>query len=96
MPETSIERARDVAARLRTAIRQVGLSAQTSDQVAVSIGVAAWRPGQDWHAVYQVADADLYEDKGRHKAARRWIEPEHERPAIKVLGRGGRRKVAGG
>jgi diguanylate cyclase (GGDEF)-like protein len=96
MPETSIERARDVAARLRTAIRQVGLSAKTSDQVAVSIGVAAWRPGQDWHAVYQVADADLYADKGRHKAARRWIEPERERPAIKLLGRGGRRKVAGG
>jgi len=96
MPETSIERARDVAARLRTAIRQVGLSAKSADQVAVSIGVAAWRPGQDWQAVYQVADADLYEDKRRHKAARRWVEPEPKRPAIRLLGRGGRRKVAGG
>jgi diguanylate cyclase (GGDEF)-like protein len=95
MPETSIERARDVAARLRTAIRQVGLSAKSADQVAVSIGVAEWRPGQDWQAVYQVGDGDLYEDKRRHKAARRWVEPERERPAIRLLGRGGRRKVAG-
>jgi diguanylate cyclase (GGDEF)-like protein len=96
MPETSIERARDVVTRLRTAIRQVGLSAKSADQVAVSIGVAAWRPGQDWQAVYQVADADLYEDKRRHKAARGWVEPERERPAIRLLGRGARRKVAGG
>ncbi|HKB33444.1 MAG TPA: sensor domain-containing diguanylate cyclase [Candidatus Dormibacteraeota bacterium] len=96
MPETSIERARDVAARLRTAIRQVGLSAKSPGRVAVSTGVAAWRPGQDWQAVYQVADADLYEDKRRHKGARRWVEPEPERPAIRLLGRGGRRGVAGG
>jgi len=96
MPETSLERARDVAARLRTAIRHVGLSAKSADQVAVSIGVAAWRPGQDWQAVYQVADANLYEDKRRHKAARGWVEPERERPAIRLLGRGARRKVAGG
>src|SRR6202140_5519750 len=96
MPETSLERARDVAARLRTAIRHVGLSAKSADQVAVSIGVAAWRPGQDWQGVYQVADADLYEEKRRHKAARGWVEPERERPAIRLLGRGARRKVAGG
>jgi diguanylate cyclase (GGDEF)-like protein len=96
MPETSIERARDVAARLRTSIRQVGLSSKSPDPVAVSIGVAEWRPGQDWQAVYQVADSDLYEDKRRHKVARRWVEPETERPAIRLLGRGGRRKVAGG
>jgi diguanylate cyclase (GGDEF)-like protein len=95
MPETSIERARDVASRLRTAIREVGLSSKSPDQVEVSIGVAEWRPGQDWQAVYQVADAGLYEDKRRHKAARRWAEPEHERPAIRLLGRGGRRKVVG-
>jgi diguanylate cyclase (GGDEF)-like protein len=96
MPETSIERARDVATRLRTAIGQVGLSAKSPDQVAVSIGVAAWRPGHDWQGLYQVADADLYEDKRRRKAARRWIEPEPERPAIRLLGRGGRRRVVGG
>ena len=96
MPETSIERAREVAMRLRIAIRQLGLSSKSPEQVGVSIGVAAWRPGQDWQGVYQVADADLYEDKRRHKAARRWVEPEQEKPAIRLLGRGGRRRVAGG
>ena len=95
MPETSIERACDVAARLRSAIRQVSLSLKSPEHVEVSIGVAAWRLGQDWQAVYQVADADLYEDKWRHKAVRRW-EPEPQRPAIRLLGRGGgRRRVAG-
>jgi diguanylate cyclase (GGDEF)-like protein len=96
MPETSIERAREVAARLRSTIKHVGLSSKVPDQVAVSAGVAAWRPGQDWQTVYQVADADLYEDKRRHKAMRRWSEAEPERPTIRLLGRGsGRRKMVG-
>jgi hypothetical protein len=85
-----------VIVRLRTSIQHVGLSSKSPDQVAVSIGVAEWRPGQEWQALYQVADSDLYEDKRRHKAARGWGEPEPERPAIRLLGRGGRRKVAGG
>jgi len=94
--ETSIERAREVAARLRSAIKHVGLSSKVPGQVAVSAGAAAWRPGQDWQAVYQVADADLYEDKRRNKAMRRWAEAEPERPTIRLLGRGsGRRKVVG-
>ena len=96
MPETSIERARDVASRLRSSIRQVGLSSKSPDQVEVSIGVGAWRPGQDWQAVYEVADTDLYEDKRRHKAARRWAEAEPERPAVRFSTRSGRRKVVGG
>jgi diguanylate cyclase (GGDEF)-like protein len=96
MPETAIERAREVATRLRAAIKHVGLSSKVPDQVAVSVGVGAWRPGQDWQAVYQVADADLYEEKRRHKAMRRWSGAETERPAIRLLGRAtGRRKVAG-
>ena len=96
MPETTIDRARDAVARLRNSIRHVGLSSKSPDQVAVSIGVSEWRPGQDWQALYQVADADLYQDKRRHKAARGWVEAEPERPALRLLGRGGRRKVAGG
>jgi diguanylate cyclase (GGDEF)-like protein len=94
MPETTIERARDVAARLRAAIHAMSLSSKSPDRVDVSVGVAAWRPGQDWQAVYQVADADLYEDKRRHKTMRRVAEAD-ERPAIRLLGRGGRRRVAG-
>jgi len=95
MPETSIERAREVAKRLRDAIRQVSFSSKWPEPVEVSVGVAARRPGQDWQAVDQVADADLYADKRRHKAVRCW-EPEPQRPAIRLLGRGGgRRRVAG-
>jgi diguanylate cyclase (GGDEF)-like protein len=95
MPETSIERARDVATRLRAAIKHSSLSSKVPDQLGVSVGLAAWRPGQDWQAVYQVADADLYEEKRRHKAMRRWADAEPERPTIRLLGRSGRRKVAG-
>jgi diguanylate cyclase (GGDEF)-like protein len=94
MPETAIERAREVAARLRIAIHQTSLSAKSPERVEVSAGVAAWRPGQDWQAVYQLADADLYEDKRSRKSFRRAAEPE-ERPAIRLLGRSGRRRVAG-
>ena len=97
MPETTIERAREVAGRLRASIKQASLSSKSSEPVAVSIGVASWRPGQDWQAVYQVADGDLYEDKRRRKAERRSNDSETERPAIRLLGRaGGRRRVAGG
>jgi len=95
MPETAMERAHDVATRLRAAIHQMSLSSKSTERVEVSVGVAAWRPGQDWQAVYQVADADLYEDKRRRKTVRRVAESE-ERPAIRLLGRGGRRRVAGG
>jgi diguanylate cyclase (GGDEF)-like protein len=96
MPETNIERAREVATRLRSAIHQFSLSSKSPEQVEVSVGVAAWRPGQDWQAVYQVADGDLYEEKRRHKTSRRSSEAGTEAPAISLLSRaGGRRRVAG-
>jgi diguanylate cyclase (GGDEF)-like protein len=95
MPETSIERTREVAARLQSAIRHVSLSSKSPEPVEVSVGAAAWRPGQDWQALYQVADGDLYEDKRRRKTAPR-LTAEAERPAIRLLGRSGRRRVAGG
>jgi len=94
MPETTIDRARDVATRLRAAIHQMSLSSKTSERVEVSVGVGSWRPGQDWQTVYQVADADLYEDKRRRKTVRRLAEPDAERPTIRLLGRSGRRRVA--
>ena len=96
MPETNIERAREVATRLRSAIHQFSLSSKSPEQVEVSVGVAAWRPGQDWQAVYQVADGDLYEEKRRHKTSGRSSEAGTEAPTISLLSRaGGRRRVAG-
>jgi len=75
MPETDLDRARDVD---------------------VSLGIAAWRPGQDWQAVYQGADTDLYEDKRRRKTVRRWQQEDQPAPSIRILGRaGGRRRVSG-
>jgi len=94
MPETDLDRARDVALRLRRAVDQAALSMRASEHVDVSLGIAAWRPGQDWQAIYQAADSDLYEDKRRRKTVRRW--QQEDKPTIRILGRGsGRRKVSG-
>jgi diguanylate cyclase (GGDEF)-like protein len=95
MPETDIDRGRDVAARLRRTVREVGLGAKSTQAVEVSVGLSAWRPGQDWQAVYQSADVDLYEDKKRRKLARRESPVERER--LRLLPRGGpiRRRIVG-
>jgi diguanylate cyclase (GGDEF)-like protein len=95
MPETDLARAGDVATRLRGAVEQAVLGMRTPEHVEVSLGIAAWRPGQDWQVVYQAADADLYEDKRRRKAVRRW-QHEARPPPIRILGRGaGGRRVSG-
>ena len=94
MPETDLERARDVAMRLRRAVDHAALSMRAPEHVEVSVGIAAWGPGQDWQSVYQASDADLYEDKRRRKTVRRW--QQEDRPTIRLMGgRGGRRKVSG-
>jgi len=96
MPETDIDRARDVAIRLRRAVDHAALSMRPAGQVDVSVGISAWRAGQDWQAVYQAADSDLYEDKRRRKTVRRWQQEDRPAPAIRILGRtGSRRRVSG-
>jgi diguanylate cyclase (GGDEF)-like protein len=96
MPETDLDRARDVATRLRRAVEQAAMGMRAPEQVDVSLGLAAWRPGQDWQAMYQAADADLYEDKRRRKTVRRWQQEDQPPPSIRILGRaGGRRRVSG-
>jgi len=95
MPETDLDRARDVGARLRRAVEQAGLGMKAPGHVEVSVGIAAWREGQDWQAVYQAADLDLYEDKRRRKAVRRWQQEDQAPAQIKLLGRSGRRRVSG-
>ena len=94
MPETDLDRARDVAVRLRRAVDHAALSMRAPEQVEISVGIAAWRKGQDWQVVYQAADADLYEDKRRRKTVSR--HQEDQQPAqIRTLGRAGRRRVSG-
>jgi diguanylate cyclase (GGDEF)-like protein len=96
MPETDLDRARDVALRLRRSVDQAGLGLKAPEHVDVSVGIAAWRPGQDWQTVYQAADTDLYEDKRRRKTVRRWQQEDQAPPQIRLLGRGGgRRRVSG-
>src|SRR5256885_2074823 len=82
MPETDLDRARDVATRLRRAVDHAALGLRAPEHVEVSVGIAAWRQGQDWQAVYQASDADLYEDKRRHKTLRRW--QQEDQPAIRM------------
>jgi len=69
---------------------------KSAEGVEVSIGLSAWRPGQDWQGVYQSADMDLYEDKKRRKLARR-IDTRNERAPASFFSRSGRvkRRVAG-
>jgi diguanylate cyclase (GGDEF)-like protein len=96
MPETDLDRARDVATRLRRAVDHAALSMRAPEHVEVSVGIAAWSHGQDWETVYQAADTDLYEDKRRRKTVRRWQQEDKPAPQIRIFGRaGGRRRVSG-
>jgi diguanylate cyclase (GGDEF)-like protein len=90
MPETDLERAREVASRLRAALEAASLAAGIPEPIEVSIGLTAWRPGQDWQAACEVVDREMYEDKRRRKGAKQ-LAP------IRILGRSrGRRRLAGG
>ena len=94
MPETDLDRAQDVVLRLRRAVEHAALGMKVPEHVEVSVGIAAWQPGQDWQLVYQSADDDLYEDKKRRKTLRRWQEEDH--PAqIRIVGRSTRRRASG-
>jgi diguanylate cyclase (GGDEF)-like protein len=95
MPETDLDRGREVAARLKTTVREASNGAKSTQAVEVSVGLAAWRPGQDWQAVYQSADVDLYEDKRRRKLARRDTPVEGARLLMLPRARPIRRRVAG-
>jgi diguanylate cyclase (GGDEF)-like protein len=96
MPETDLDRARDVALRLRRAVDHAGLGMKAPEHIDVSVGIAAWRRGQDWQTVYQAADLDLYEDKRRRKTVRRWQQEDQAPAQIRLLGRtGGKRRVSG-
>jgi diguanylate cyclase (GGDEF)-like protein len=93
MPETEPNRARDVAVRLRRAIDQAALAMPAAEHVDVSVGIAEWRRGQDWQAVYQAADANLYEDKRLHNSVRGRQTQDDQAAQIRLLSRAGRRRA---
>jgi diguanylate cyclase (GGDEF)-like protein len=94
MPETDLDRARDVAMRLRREVEHGALSMRAPEHIEVSVGITAWRKGQDWQTVYQAADRDLYEDKRRRKTVRRWRQ--EDRPALQIVGRTtAKRRISG-
>jgi len=96
MPETDLERAREVGARFRLALGEAGLAAKSSEPIEVSLGLAAWRPGQDWQAAYEIMDGDLYEDKRRRKEAQRSVTLDSSAAPIRLLGgTSGTRRLAG-
>jgi diguanylate cyclase (GGDEF)-like protein len=94
MPETDLGRAQEVASRLRAALGEASLAARSPHAVEVSMGLTTWRAGQDWQAAYEVADGELYEDKRRRKAQRSQAQARPVAP-LRILGRTGRRRLAG-
>jgi diguanylate cyclase (GGDEF)-like protein len=93
MPETDLRRAHEVASRLRAAVGEASLAARSSEPIEVSMGLTAWRVGQDWQAAYEVVDGDLYEDKRRRQAQRSEVQGRQAMP-MRMLGRTGRRRLA--
>src|SRR6267378_362775 len=73
MPEADEKDARDVSVRVRQSLEDLNRSGKSPVPVQFSIGITAWRPGMDWHAMYQVADKALYVDKRRRHAGRRAV-----------------------
>jgi diguanylate cyclase (GGDEF)-like protein len=71
MPDTTLPHAREVAARLDASIRAMNQNANPPEPVEVSVGLAEWRRGRGWRAVYEAADKALYDDKRRHKRRKR-------------------------
>lgn len=92
MPETDLDRAREVATRLRAAVREMSLGARAPEAVDVSIGIARHCPGKDWQATCRAADTDLNGDKrkqgvrafdGRATRAKTAAAGPHVRPSAR-------------
>ncbi|HET6311010.1 MAG TPA: diguanylate cyclase [Candidatus Nitrosotalea sp.] len=71
MPDADERDAREVGLRVRQSLDDLNASEKVPTPVEFSIGIAAWRPGMDWQAMYQVADKALYVDKRRRHAGRK-------------------------
>ena len=73
MPEADERDALEVGLRVRQSLDELNRSAKVAVPVEFSVGIAAWKPGMDWQAMYQVADKALYVDKRRRQVGRRKV-----------------------
>jgi PleD family two-component response regulator len=73
MPDADERHANEVGARVRASLAELNRVSKAPVPVEFSIGVAAWRPGMDWQAMYQSADKALYVDKRRRHVHRKKI-----------------------
>jgi diguanylate cyclase (GGDEF)-like protein len=73
MPEADERDAREVGQRVRQSLEELNRTSKTPVPVEFSVGIAAWRSGMDWQAMYQVADKALYVDKRRRQAGRKRV-----------------------
>src|SRR2546421_1114455 len=73
MPDADENHAAEVAARVRHSLEYLNRSSKLPVRVEFSIGIAAWKPGMDWQAMYQEADKELYIDKRSRHAARKKV-----------------------
>ena len=71
MPEADERDAREVGTRVRQSLEDLNRLEKVPVPVEFSVGIAAWKPGMDWQAMYQMADKALYVDKRRRQAGRR-------------------------
>jgi diguanylate cyclase (GGDEF)-like protein len=71
MPEADERDAREVGFRVRQSLDDLNRLEKVPVPVEFSIGIAAWRPGMDWQAMYQMADKALYVDKRWRQAGRK-------------------------
>src|ERR1700688_437084 len=73
MPEADERDAREVGTRVRQSLEALNRLEKVPVPVEFSVGIAAWKPGMDWQAMYQMADKALYVDKRRRQAGRRKV-----------------------
>src|SRR5579872_803641 len=71
MPDADEHHAIEVAARVRHSLEYLNRSSKLPVRVEFSIGIAAWKAGMDWQAMYVQADKELYADKRRRRLPRR-------------------------
>jgi diguanylate cyclase (GGDEF)-like protein len=71
MPDADERHANEVGARVRASLEELNRISKAPAPIEFSIGVAAWRPGMDWQAMYELADKALYVDKRRRHVHRK-------------------------